>query len=81
MQIRLSFNLIKLYGVLSAPFIPDAAEKIFKALNLSNENWPNNISEALDSIPENAAFEVPEVMFTKITDEQRESWKEEFSGN
>ena len=81
MQIRLSFNLIKLYGVLSAPFIPDAAEKIFKALNLSNENWPNNISEALDSIPENAAFEVPEVMFTKITDEQRESWKEQFSGN
>jgi len=81
MQIRLSFNLIKLYGVLSAPFIPDAAEKIFKALNLSNENWPNNITEALDSIPENAAFEVPEVMFTKITDEQRESWKEEFSGN
>ena len=81
MQIRLSFNLIKLYGVLSAPFIPDAAEKIFKALNLSNENWPNNISEALDSIPENAAFEVPEVMFTKITDEQRESWKEKFSGN
>ncbi len=81
MQIRLSFNLIKLYGVLSAPFIPDAAEKIFKALNLSNENWPNNISEALDSIPENAAFEVPEVMFIKITDEQRESWKEEFSGN
>jgi methionyl-tRNA synthetase len=81
MQIRLSFNLIKLYGVLSAPFIPDAAEKIFKALNLSNENWPNNISEALDSIPENAAFEVPEVMFTKITDEQRESCKEQFSGN
>jgi len=81
MQIRLSFNLIKLYGVLSAPFIPDAAEKIFKALNLSNENWPNNISEALDSIPKNAAFEVPEVMFTKITDEQRESWKEQFSGN
>ena len=81
MQIRLSFNLIKLYGVLSAPFIPDAAEKIFKALNLSIENWPNNIIEALDSIPENAAFEVPEVMFTKITDEQRESWKEQFSGN
>ena len=81
MQIRLSFNLIKLYGVLSAPFIPDAAEKIFKALNLSNENWPNNIIEALDSIPENAAFEVPEVMFTKITDEQRGSWKQQFSGN
>ena len=65
----------------ATPFIPDAAEKILKALNLSNENWPNNIRESLDSLPENAVFEVPEVMFTKITDEQRESWKDEFSGN
>ncbi len=81
MQIRLSLNLIKLYGVLSAPFIPDAAEKILEALNLADENWPSNIREALDSLPENAAFDVPEVMFKKITDEERETWKKQFSGN
>ena len=81
MQIRLSLNLIKLYGVLSAPFIPDAAEKILKALNLADEKWPSNICEALDSLPENAVFEVPEVMFRKVTDEERESWKIQFSGN
>ena len=33
MQIRLSLNLIKLYGVLSAPFIPDSAKRILEALN------------------------------------------------
>ena len=81
MQIRLSLNLIKLYGVLSAPFIPDAAEKILEALNLADENWPSNIREALDSLPENAVFDVPEVMFKKITDEERETWKKKFSGN
>ena len=81
MQIRLSLNLIKLYGVLSAPFIPDAAEKILEALNLADENWPSNIRESLDSLPENAVFHVPEVMFKKITDEEREAWKKQFSGN
>ena len=81
MQIRLSFNLIKMYGILSAPFIPDASDKILKALNLSNLLWPDNIREALDSLPENGCFEVPEVMFRKITDEERETWKEQFSGN
>jgi methionyl-tRNA synthetase len=81
MQIRLSLNLIKMYGVLSAPFIPDASDKIFQALNLSDQPWPDNIRNALDSLPENGNFEVPEVMFRKITDEERETWKEQFSGN
>jgi len=81
MQIRLSLNLIKLYGVLSAPFIPDAAEKILKALNITDESWPIDVGEALNSLPENLVFEVPEVMFRKITDEERETWKKKFSGN
>ena len=81
MQIRLSLNLIKLYGVLSAPFIPDAAEKILKALNITDESWPIDVGEALNSLAENLVFEVPEVMFRKITDEERETWKKQFSGN
>jgi methionyl-tRNA synthetase len=43
--------------------------------------WPINISETLDSLPENGGFEVPEVMFRKITDEERDEWKNQFSGN
>ena len=81
MQIRLSLNLIKLYGVLSAPFIPDSAKRILEALNVHDHDWPSNISEALDSLPENGGFEVPEVMFRKITDEERDEWKNQFSGN
>ena len=81
MQIRLSLNLIKLYGVLSAPFIPDSAKRILEALNVHDYDWPSNISEALDSLPENGGFEVPEVMFRKITDEERDEWKNQFSGN
>ena len=32
-QIRLALNLIRLYAVLSAPFIPDAAEDLMKAMH------------------------------------------------
>ena len=81
MQIRLSLNLIKLYGVLSLPFIPDSAKRILEALNVPDHDWPSNISEALDSLPENGGFEVPEIMFRKITDEERDEWKNQFSGN
>ena len=40
MQIRLSLNLIKLYGVLSEPFIPDTAQKIFDAMHVKDRTWP-----------------------------------------
>jgi methionyl-tRNA synthetase len=46
-----------------------------------DHDWPSNIIEALDSLPENGVFEVPEVMFRKITDEERDEWKNQFSGN
>ena len=81
MQIRLSLNLIKLYGVLSEPFIPDTAQKIFDAMHVKDRTWPENIRDALNSLPESGAFEVPEVMFGKISDEERETWKNQFAGS
>ena len=57
-----------------------AALKQFSETALSH--WSLEGSQlSLIKYRENAVFEVPEVMFTKITDEQRESWKEKFSGN
>ncbi len=32
-QIRLALNLIRLYAVLSAPFIPDAAANMMSSMN------------------------------------------------
>ncbi|SNR64862.1 methionine--tRNA ligase [Puniceibacterium sediminis] len=80
MQTRLGLNLIRLYGVLSAPFIPDASAQLLADLNASDAQWPDDIAAALSALPEGHAFTVPEVTFRKITDDERADWQTRFSG-
>jgi len=79
-QIRLALNLIRLYAVLSEPFIPDASAAMLAAMHCTDDSWPENVTEALHALPVGHAFDVPEVAFAKITDEAREGWQERFSG-
>ncbi len=78
--VRLSLNLIRLYAVLSAPFIPDAAASMLRAMKTDDDSWPDDVNAALNILPAGHAFEVPEVLFAKISDEDREAWQEKFSG-
>ena len=78
--IRLSLNLIRVYAVLAAPFIPTAAASMLKDLGDAPDNWPVTMSEALEMLPAGHAFQVPEVLFAKISDDNREAWAERFSG-
>lgn len=80
-QIRLALNLIPLYAVLSAPFIPDAAEATLKSMNAEGTAWPGDVTAALSALKPGHAFRVPEVLFAKISDEDREAWQEKFSGS
>lgn len=79
-QVRLGLNLIGLYARLSAPFIPDTAEKIQAALNMSNLDWPTDIAATLGEFKEGHAFTVPDNLFVKIDDDQRVEWQEKFAG-
>ena len=79
-QIRLALNLVRLYGVLSAPFVPDAAADMLKAMRTEDDSWPDDVRAALGVLEPGHAFTVPDVAFAKITDEQRESWQARFSG-
>ena len=79
-QIRLALNLIRVYAVLSAPFIPDAAATLFSAMNTLDTAWPDDVSAALSTLPPGHAFTVPENLFSKITDEQRDDWQTRFAG-
>ncbi|MGI9395811.1 MAG: methionine--tRNA ligase [Boseongicola sp.] len=78
--VRLALNLIRIYAVISAPFIPDAAARMLSSMNTLDTNWPDNMQEALSALPEGHSFTVPDVLFRKISDEEREEWQEKFAG-
>ncbi|MGR3813614.1 MAG: methionine--tRNA ligase [Cognatishimia activa] len=79
-QIRLALNLIPLYAVLSAPFIPDAAASLLESMNAEGTEWPSDVPAALAALQAGHAFTVPDVTFRKITDDERDEWQEKFAG-
>ncbi|RFU13133.1 methionine--tRNA ligase [Rhodobacteraceae bacterium W635] len=78
--VRLSLNLIRFYAVLSAPFIPDASKTMLTAMKAEGAGWPASVGDALATLEPGHGFEVPEVLFAKISDEAREGWQERFAG-
>jgi methionyl-tRNA synthetase len=80
-QIRLALNLIAFYATLSAPFIPDAAASMRAAMNLDAAAvWPSDVAQALSELQPGHVFSVPDVLFAKITDDDREGWETRFAG-
>ena len=79
-MVRLALNLIRVYAILSRPFIPDAAAAMMSAMGSDDWTWPEDISAALRTLPVGQAFTVPENLFRKITDEERADWQTRFSG-
>jgi methionyl-tRNA synthetase len=80
MQVRLALNLIRIYAVLSAAFIPDASKTMIDAMQTDDDTWPTDVAAALNALPAGHAFTVPENLFRKITDEEREEWAARFAG-
>ena len=80
MIINLSINLIRLYAILSEPFLPDTSQKIMLAVNSEDWSWPNSVENALQVLPPKHSFNVPDVLFNKITDDERDIMQKKFSG-
>ena len=79
-QVRLALNLIPLYARLSEPFIPEASAKMLAAMGVSDMAWPDDVPAALATLSAGQTFEVPEVLFAKISNEDREAWALRFAG-
>jgi methionyl-tRNA synthetase len=79
-QTRLALNLVRLYAVLSAPFIPDASDAMLAGMQTEDRSWPGDAKAALQLLPVGHAFTTPEVLFRKIADEEREDWQQRFAG-
>ncbi len=82
-QVRCGLNLIRLYAIVSRPFIPDASDAMFRALGLDPETeaaWPTSAAAALDALAPGLAFTVPENLFRKIDDAERAALEARFAG-
>lgn len=79
-QVRLGLNLIRLYAVISAPFIPSTSARMMEAMQTSDDSWPSDVADALSHLTAGHEFSIPDVLFAKITDEQREEWQDRFAG-
>ena len=78
--IGFSLNLIGLISRVSSPFIPDAAATIRSELRLDDASWPEDVRGALGTLAPGHEFSPPDVLFRKISAEERDGWRERFSG-
>ena len=78
--IRLALNLIRVFAITSAPFIPDAALAMMRALHSDDWSWPEDVQAALQTLPAGHSFSVPDNLFRKITDQERIDWQTRFAG-
>jgi methionyl-tRNA synthetase len=69
-----------LFAALSAPVIPFAAEKMANIFGLKTADlgWPAGSRAALSKLTPGAAFQLPDVLFKKIEDEEIAQWRAAF---
>ena len=79
MILRTALNLMAVYATVSRPFIPDAADAIAAALDF-DAPWPTDAAAALSMLPADHTFTVPDNLFRKIEDSEREAWESRFGG-
>lgn len=81
--VRTGINLAVLSAIVAQPVIPETAAKILNAVGLPVDQraWPtDSASELLDALPRGKSFDVPDVLFAKIEDDQIAQWSEQFGG-
>ena len=79
-QARMGLALIRLYAAISAPFIPFAAAAMEAVLPGIPADWPEgDLGDYLAAVQPGQAFAVPEVLFAKIADADREGWQARFA--
>ncbi|WP_126974567.1 methionine--tRNA ligase [Frigidibacter oleivorans] len=79
-QVRTGLAMIRLFAILSRPFIPDAAAEMMRAMHSDDWSWPEDVQGCLNALQPGQPFEVPDNLFRKIADEEREDWQKRFSG-
>jgi methionyl-tRNA synthetase len=81
--IRCALNLVRLYAILSRPFVPDASNAMLRSLGIEDQalDWPEDIPAAMQALSAGHLFSVPENLFAKIDEAQREAMAARFAGS
>ena len=80
MIIRFSFNLIYFYSFISEPFIPSACNTIRKNFGFNKKSkWPENLNFFFENINYEKNITLPDILFPKLTDQEKEFFKEKYS--
>ncbi len=81
--IRTCINLIRLYAIASAPFIPTTVEQLFDALQLTESERRSTMTVATDLtiLKAGRAFNVPPVLIQKIDDDRVAELKNQYGGD
>ncbi len=82
--VRTGLNLAVIFGIIAQPIIPETAAKILDALNIptENRNFPSpEDTGLLDALPNGLAISPPDMLFSKIEDEQVQAWTDQFAGD
>ena len=82
--VRTALNLLALIATLSAPIIPDASAALLRALGLPQAptDWPARpAADLLNLLGGGHSFEVPPVLFAKLSDDQIAAWTQQFAGS
>ncbi len=83
MSLRVAINLMRIFAILSAPVIPATSQRLSDALNLDlmPTDWiEGDCYEALQALPAGHGFDIPEVLFRKISDDDVAAWEDRFGG-
>ncbi|BDM83268.1 methionine--tRNA ligase [Acaryochloris marina] len=82
MVIRTCVNLIRLYAISSAPFIPHTTQALFDALQLTDVERRHTMTEASDLtlLAAGRSFMVPAPLFQKIDDDLVAELKAQYGG-
>jgi methionyl-tRNA synthetase len=84
--VRMGLNLVHLFAHLSWPVMPELATKIHLAIQVPTYPngaipWPAmTMAEELDQLEAGQAINPPDVLVTKIAEEQVAEWKQRFGG-
>jgi methionyl-tRNA synthetase len=73
--LNICLQAIYTLGELLSPVVPDSSEKIFKMLNAARVNW---FESAKENLKEGHQMNKPEILFSKIEDEDITKLKEKY---